>query len=487
MSCACTLCYHSEYYGIQDVLEHPSVVSQEKVSRVRSWRTNFAFLAIGMGLSIAWNSISFAMTFVLDSFAELPIQAYTWILLLFFYNFPGLPMQVIQYLLLCRNEGKHSSPTNSQQRTHYAIKITICFVCLSFLVFLIPLLFLSAVNIWISFLGILLVVFGIGCAQASAFGLVFQMGSSFSPSDYAVIPSCMAGIGVSTFLLLFLTITEQFNGSGASSSEIFIYFLPVSLVPWISIAALLLVVFQDKIIAYVKPEEASNGIELEEKAESVLGTDQMSCCCGENCACSTHCPENSTVDDEKEVDELSKEEEEENLNNSNLGHVVTFRMIMASCLSSYSIGLVLVLFTASIPHIAEGQGENSAFFSTSVMYLQAICLFAGNESAAFKRFIIRTSVLAVCTTVEVLLFVPIYLHGFIMTWDSLNILLYILIGIFAFMGSYINSCSYVLAASSVQENFKPKAIAMLNVFLYFGYMSGLAMSAFISVLTEMLH
>ena len=600
------------------------------------WMINFAFIIIGMGTSLTWNSISFAISFYLTTFEQLSIGDYSWTLFILCYNAPGLPMQLLQYF---RNTPKEDQETENNEndvektldeeideRKNFQLCCSVYFALLSIILVLFPLIYLLPFDLRIILVISLLFVLSIGILQGLLYGNIYQLASLFPVDCYAAIPSCMAGVGSSTFVLLFIMMSEDFNGEEETVRQLIVYFVPLALIPLFSIVAITYVVRTP--IYYLAYDDDNEGVlekegssfELEQEL-SVNGEDEENCtgivipistnnendddsdedddgddddddsdedfktlknstesgykslknsaksgfrslknsiesgykslksskesgykrlkntnesgykslksskesgyrslknsieqnnqtvCTFGKCAivldteidennqdeqtCACEISDDGTVTKHPECcnDNNEKIENDDNSNsNSNSNenenssalcfqHKDLFYSTKASCFTVFVVGLGLVLFKASIPYIV----EDSNNMATVLMYLENICYFVGNEAAALKRVVTSTNVLFICTILQIGLCLPIYLHSFYDSFDQLNLILYFFIAIYTFLGTYLTSCGYVIAASSQKPKLKTKAISMLNIFMYIGYICGISISILISL------
>ena len=121
------------------------------------------------------------------------------------------------------------------------------------------------------------------------------------------------------------------------------------------------------------------------------------------------------------------------------------------------------------------------------MYIQAICLFIGNESAVFFKLSKTIQSLIIFVLFQAFLLVPINFHNLYSTYDSANIILFSLVGLYSLLGAHLNSCSYVLASNSTNSTTsKQKAISIgfVNICLYFGYLLAIIFNISVEILKE---
>jgi hypothetical protein len=474
MVCACVECHHSQFAILKnEETSNPLQVDVDdmELSRSKIWLINCTFLLSGIGINVGWSSIGFAMAFFMSNYQELPlIGNIAWTILVLCYNFPGFPVQIAQFIINLR---KSKNQLNSKTKPNQTIPHTVAvlgLVLIAIFVVLVPMLVLAWIPKLVSFVLLMILALSIGFCQSCLFGLVFQLAGLFPSNKFSTIPCTMVGIGFSTLLLLGITIAETFDAATATLPDLFIYFVPLSVLPLLSAGVLATLRFNSISRVFLFGGEFPQG---KGKDPTEIPLDDITCCCSNLSILESQCK--SSLDPELESEPETKEEEqflEE-------GYLLVIRKnvwgnIKFSCVSSFLIGASLVFFTGMIPIIQPS--PNFGYFYTSLMYLQSISLFVGNELAAIRIFIKSSSVLIALVLVRLFMLAPLLLHGFYLEYDPYNVILFSLIANFCFSGSYLNSNSYVLASSHLDVGFKPLGMSLLNMFLYSGYLSGLCLS-----------
>src|SRR3990167_5909644 len=418
MSCACSNCFNGDCIAS---IKHMRTISDRApvvVSRSRTWVVNVLFLLVGVGVNSTWNAIGFAMAFFVEYYSD-TIGSEAWTLLVLCYNLPGFPIQFAQLLLKCKSTPMSNRTTS---KTDF-IFILFGFTSLSVALLLIPCLYLLSVSSFISFLIVCFIVLMIGMIQASLFGWVFQMASLFPSPAFGAMPSTLGGMGISTFILLFLTLIEKFDAKNATPADLFIYFAPTCMLPIIGgLAVLLLRLLPTSRVFLLNLPQNEEGLKTNKQQTNEIEMESFtrmicdSCCCAQppiidslELEESTHVPSPLAESSEgrescstanRPEKEVEKPENSDNNGTEplNMEFERNWRSIVGligsakySMLSSFLIGSSLVFLTSTLPLIYNS--NMGQYFLTMVMYTQSISLFFGNELAAFLILVKRATVL----------------------------------------------------------------------------------------------
>ena len=460
-TCACTLCAHSET-SFSSLLVDPSLSKNQ-------WKNTLLFLFVGLGISVTWNSISFSMAFFTNFYSDYSLS---WTLLLLAYNLPGLPVQILKLF-------------TSQDKLLLFKSSIICYILLCIMIICIPFIFILISNVPITFLLMLCLSFFIGFIQASLFSIVLQLTGYFGSSS---APSCFGGIGISTCILLLLSLTENYDASSATNLDLVLYYVPLTVFPLLSSLAIILLYVHDK------KKEHENWIELEQlepeddeiNNDSIFEEEEET----KECKCCTKAKEetNEELDGDNQSDEESSHCactcNEDSACCEDNSFLSKLNLVKYSCIASFIIGFDLVFLSARVPSL---NVDNNGEFDAIVMYIQAICLFIGNESAVFFKLSKTIQSLIIFVLFQAFLLVPINFHNLYSTYDSANIILFSLVGLYSLLGAHLNSCSYVLASNSTNSTTsKQKAISIgfVNICLYFGYLLAIIFNISVEILKE---
>eukprot|EP00012_Vannella_robusta_P009739 CAMPEP_0206206814 /NCGR_PEP_ID=MMETSP0166-20121206/15212_1 /ASSEMBLY_ACC=CAM_ASM_000260 /TAXON_ID=95228 /ORGANISM="Vannella robusta, Strain DIVA3 518/3/11/1/6" /LENGTH=266 /DNA_ID=CAMNT_0053627441 /DNA_START=721 /DNA_END=1517 /DNA_ORIENTATION=- len=260
------------------------------------------------------------------------LSEYFWTFFLLCYNLPGLPIQILQFC--CTTVPNEVDSERSQyydERKQYILSCTLCYLCLAGILLTFPLIFLLNLPVLLIFVFASFYILAIGTVQGILYGRIFQLASLFSPQDFSSIPSCMAGIGLSTILLLVLTIGEHFDGAKASTGDVILYFAPLSVIPLLSTIALTYAIYcrnpSQRTLGYSNVSEAEielttpNDFVLEDQNTDEIEANEISGVKGE-------LTEARNTDKEKQTSEPPES---------------LLSMIRTPCFSTFFIGLGLVL------------------------------------------------------------------------------------------------------------------------------------------------
>jgi len=146
------------------------------------------------------------------------------------------------------------------------------------------------------------------------------------------------------------------------------------------------------------------------------------------------------------------------------------KIIWRCALSALIINVTLIAVSGMITLMS-----TASEFSQNAQYIAAIGTFIGNEVCVLIRK--HPSVKALLNIVLVRFWVfPILLVYTVGNWFRNDIVIYIILGLFAITGGYLNSLSYKLSTRGIHEKYHQRVSLLVNTALYLGVYLGIASS-----------